>query len=73
MYYYFCIFNCIKKNELACFKYCDIDFKKKSVVRLIRKSKRVHEFPIDDVLIDTLDKARNSNEPIFPSLFNNSE
>jgi len=72
-YFLFLYHTGLRANDVACLKYGDIDFKKKSVVRLIRKSKRVHEFPIADVLINNLDKGRNSDEPIFPSLFNDSE
>ena len=55
-------------------KYGDTDFKKKSIVRLIRKSKRAHEFPIADVSIKTLDKGRNSDKHIgFPCPINDSE
>lgn len=72
-YFLFLYHTGLRANDVACLKYGDIDFRKKSIVRLIRKSKRVHEFPIADVLIKSLNMDKNSYEPIFPSLYNDSE
>ena len=54
-------------------KYGNIDFKKKSIVRLVRKSRKVHEFPIADVLINMIDRKADEDKPLFPTLISNKE
>ena len=55
----------LRANDVASLKYGNIDFKKKSIVRLVRKSRKIHEFPIADILINMID--RKAGEDTHPS------
>ena len=63
----------IKSGDVASLKYGNIDFKKKSIVSFIRKSRRIHEFPIADVLLNMLDRNADDDTPIFPTLYTDKE
>ena len=73
LYYLFLYHTGLRANDVACLKYGHIDFDKKSIARLIRKSRRIHEFPLADVLINALDRERDADEPIFPTLYDERE
>ena len=73
MYYAFLYHTGLRAGDIALLKYENIDFKKKAIVSLIRKSRRIHEFPIADVLLDMLDKRNEKNSPLLPTLNSNSE
>ena len=47
----------------------NIDFEKKAIVSLIRKSRRIHELPIADILIGLLNKDQTPETPLFPKLY----
>jgi len=69
LYYLFLYHTGLRTNDVACLKYGHIDFDKKSIARFIRKSRRIHEFPLADVLINALDRDRDADDPIFPTLY----
>jgi integrase len=73
LFYLFLYHTGLRANDVACLKYGNIDFKKKSIVSLVRKSRRIHEFPIADVLINALDKNKNEDEHLFPTLYTDNE
>ena len=52
--------------------YGNIDKKRKVIVSLIRKSRRVHEVPISNVLLNQIDN-QNEDNPLFPILYTQSE
>ena len=54
-------------------KFGNIDYKKKSIVSFVRKNRQIHECPIAVVLLKMLDKDMDKNEPLFPTLFTESE
>ena len=73
MYYAFLYHTGLRAGDIALLKYENIDFKKKAIVSLIRKSRRIHEFPIANVLLDMLDKRSEKDSPLFPTLYSDSE
>ena len=73
MFYSFLYHTGLRANDVASLKYGNIDFKKESIIRLVRKSRRVHEFPIADVLINMVDIKADKNIPLFPTLISNKE
>ena len=74
LYYLFLYHTGLRANDVACLKYGHIDFDRKLIARLlIRKSRRIHEFPLADVLINALDRDRDADEPIFPTLYDERE
>ena len=56
MFYSILYHTGLRANDVASLKYGNIDFKKESIIRLVRKNRRVHEFPIADVLINMIDR-----------------
>ena len=73
MFYSFLYHTGLRANDVASLKYGNIDFKKKSIVRLVRKSRKVHEFPIADILISMIDRKADEDKPLFPTLISNKE
>ena len=73
MFFAFLYHTGLRANDVASLKYGNIDFKKKSIVRLVRKSRKVHEFPIADVLINMIDRKADEDTPLFPTLISNKE
>ena len=49
--------------------YGNIDFSQKVITTLVRKSRRVHEFPLSDHLVSLIPKSKDDNEPLFPTLY----
>ena len=69
LFYSFLYHTGLRAKDVASLKYGNIDFKKKSIVRLVRKSKKVHEFPIADVLNNMIDKKPMKTLPSSLLLF----
>ena len=63
----------LRVGDVAMLKYKNIDFNKKSIVTLIRKSQRTHEFPIAQALLEQLDSSNNPDTPIFPNMYCENE
>ena len=51
----------------------DIDLDTGTIVTLIRKSRRTHEFPLSKHLLNHLPYSDNLDSPIFPELYNEDE
>jgi len=73
MFYAFLYHTGLRAGDVASLRYGNIDFKKKSIVKYVRKSRRIHENPIADVLINMLDRNADKDAPIFPSLYTDNE
>ena len=53
--------------------YGNIDRKKHALVSFVRKSRRIHEFPMSKTLLDRIPEGRRKDEPLFPALYANNE
>jgi integrase len=73
MYYAFLYHTGLRAGDVASIRYGNIDFKKKSIVKYVTKSRRIHEFPIADVLINMLDRNADKDAHLFPSLYTDKE
>ena len=73
MYYAFLYHTGLRAGDVASLRYGNIDFKKKSIVKYVRKSRRIHENPIADVLINMLDRNADKDAHLFPSLYTDKE
>ena len=73
MFYAFLYHTGLRSGDVASLKYGNIDFKKKSIVSFIRKSRRIHEFPIADALVNMLDSTADKDTPLFPVLYTDKE
>ena len=70
LYYAFLYHTGLRAGDVAVLKHGNIDFKKKAIVSFIKKSRRIHEFPLPTVLLELIPKGKNSSEPLFPELYN---
>ena len=73
LYFAFLYHTGLRANDVASLKYGNIDFNKKSIVSLVRKSRRIHEFPLADALINMIDANADKDSPLFPSLYSTKE
>ena len=73
MFYAFLYHTGLRSGDVASLKYGNIDFKKKSIVSFVRKSRRIHEFPIADALVNMLDSTTDKDTPLFPVLYSDKE
>jgi len=72
LYYLTLLHTGLRAGDVAMLKYGNIDRKKRAVVSLIRKSRRIHEFPISSTLLNQIQNL-DSDLPIFPDLFAEDE
>ena len=71
--YYECLYRKgLRAGDVAMLTYGHIDWKRKVIVSLIRKSRKVHEVPLSDVLFEMIDSG-DSTAPIFPTLYANTD
>ncbi len=73
LYYSFLYHTGLRAGDVAMLTYGNINRDKKAIVSLVRKSRRVHEFPIAQVLLDSIPTDKNADDPIFPTLCSPSE
>ena len=50
-----------------------IDSKNKKITQLVRKSRRIHELPISDVLLSAFGDVEGKEGPVFPELYIESD
>ena len=72
LYFEFLYRTGLRAGDVAMLTYGNIDKKRKVIVSLIRKSRRVHEVPISNVLLNQIDNLSGDN-PLFPSLYSHSD
>jgi integrase len=53
-------------------KYGNIDREKRAIISLVRKSRRIHEFPLTNQLLNEIPDL-DINTPIFPDLYETNE
>ena len=73
LYYQFLLYTGLRAGDVALLKYKDIDLDTGTIVTLIRKSRRTHEFPLSKHLLNHLPYSDNLDSPIFPELYNEDE
>lgn len=72
-YYQFLLHTGLRAGDVSILKFGNIDRKKKAIVSLVRKSRRVHEFPLADCLLDLLPKSADKDTPLFPKMYAEDE
>jgi len=73
LYYFFLLHTGLRAGDVALLTYGNIDRKKKAIVSFVRKSRRIHEFPLAQVLIDQLPEGSYKDEPLFPTIYADNE
>ena len=72
LYFEFLYRTGLRAGDVAMLTYGNINKKRKVIVSLIRKSRRVHEVPLSNILLNQIDN-QNEDNPLFPSLYTQSE
>ena len=52
LYYAFLFFTDLRAGDVAMLTYGNVDRKRQALVSFVRKSHRIHEFPLSKVLLD---------------------
>jgi len=73
LYYAFLYHTGLRAGDVASLTYGNFDFRKRAITSFIRKSRRIHEFPIADVLINQLDRNKSKDIPLFPEVYAETE
>ena len=61
MFYSFLYHTGLRANDVASLKYGNIE-------SIVRKTRKVNEFPIADVLINMINRKADEDTPLFPTL-----
>ena len=72
LYFEFLYRTGLRAGDIARLTYGNIDFKRSAIISLVRKSQRIHEFPLSDTLISMLKKGEKDT-PLFPMLYSDSD
>jgi integrase len=73
LYYAFLYHTGLRAGDVAKLTYGNIDFKKRAIVSFIRKTRKIHEFPIAEFLIKQLPKGISKESPLFPDVYAENE
>lgn len=73
LYYMTLYYTGLRAGDVAMLTYGNIDRKKKAIVGYIRKSRRIHEFPIAESLLEQISMDNSDDAPIFPDVYANSD
>ena len=68
-YYQFLYHTGLRAGDVALLAHKNIDRKKKAIVSFVRKSRRIHEFPIADHLLDLIPISDNLDAHLFPKMY----
>ena len=68
-FYLFLYHTGLRAGDVSILKYENVNLKRKSIVSLVRKSRRIHEFPLSDVLMKHIPTGKPGHEPLFPQLY----
>ncbi len=67
LYFLYLFHTGLRAGDVATLKYSNIDRSRKVITQLVRKSRRIHEFPLSNALLKATPEG-NPNEYLFPSL-----
>lgn len=72
-YYEFLYFTGLRAGDVAMLKYGNIDREKGSIISFIRKSRKIHEFPLAQYLLSKVPEIYDKNRTIYPDLYAENE
>lgn len=73
LYYLALLYTGLRAGDVSSLTYENIDFDKRTIISLIRKSRRIHELPLADELYELLKAENRHTGPIFPTLYSEDE
>ncbi|MBC8400376.1 MAG: site-specific integrase [Candidatus Marinimicrobia bacterium] len=68
LYYLYLYHTGLRAGDAGMLTYGNVNRKKGIITNYIRKSRRIHEFPLSDLLINATPKGKK-DEPLFPLLY----
>ena len=68
-YYSFLYHTGLRAGDVALLTHANIDLNKRAIVSFVRKSRRIHEFPLAESLICQLPTGKCNDDPLFPNLY----
>ena len=69
LYFAALLYTGLRAGDVALLRYEHIDPKNKRITQLVRKSRRIHELPISDVLLNALGDIDGKEGPVFPDIY----
>ena len=72
LFYEFLYRTGLRAGDVAMLTYGNIDREKRAIVSLVRKSRRIHELPLSETLLELIDPGED-NEALFPELYSDDE
>ena len=73
LYFAALLYTGLRAGDVALLRYEHIDSKKKKITQLVRKSRRIHELPISDVLLSAFGDIDGKEGPVFPEIYIESD
>tara|TARA_B100000315_G_C14552049_1_gene576314 strand:- start:256 stop:1350 length:1095 start_codon:yes stop_codon:yes gene_type:complete len=73
LYFRFLYFTGLRAGDVSMLKYENIDREQKAINSLVRKSRRIHKFPLANSLIELIPENVKNSDPIFPELYSEDE
>jgi len=73
LYYAILLYTGLRAGDVAMIRYENIDVKGGKITQLVRKSRRVYELPLSNVLLQEIGNIKGKRGPIFPTLYNDNE
>ncbi len=73
LYYAALLYTGLRAGDVALLRYEHIDSKNKRITQLVRKSRRIHELPISDVLLNAFGDINGKEGPVFPEIYIESD
>lgn len=73
LYYSFLYYTGLRAGDVAILKYGNIDWSKGAIVSLVRKSRRIHEFPLAENLLKQIPRNIDGEMSIFPDLYSEND
>ncbi|MBT7579167.1 MAG: tyrosine-type recombinase/integrase [Candidatus Marinimicrobia bacterium] len=73
LYFAALLYTGLRAGDVALLRYEQIDSKNKRITQLVRKSRRIHELPISDVLLSAFGDIDGKEGPVFPELYIESD
>ena len=68
-YYAFLLHTGLRAGDVAMLTHGNINHRQKTLVSLVRKSRRIHEFPLSEVLLSQVSNKVAGDIPLFPDLY----
>jgi integrase len=73
LYFATLLYTGLRAGDVALLRYENIDSKNKRITQLVRKSRRIHELPISDVLLSAFGDIDEKEGPVFPEIYIESD